>query len=813
MKYREFVWLFAKKLIIVVVVVVVVVIMASHKSNLNRQEALKSCHSFGRICPINNSSSSSKAAKTGHGCSSSTFTATCSMDEGCGVVGACSSGDLQAPVPAVGATTTVVDLNDVDGTVGGDSAEAVDEKEGELLVKTTDNKLSALFKGGNLSVDGHLRNRLQHAPQALCHSADCIDGQYPDASNGLCPLCGRAATLVRRPMSPSSDARNAIYEVSNDFIKLFGSKRQYGLLLSGPVDLATPDQQSSHYPSRLSSDKSDQQLLQSGPAATIQTAPLMPRPPGNYLLPKRKSAYGVLWKDKQNWRQKLRTRKRLFYQRNKVCDLCLLFALAGILITVLEAELTSHQFLLKASGIFNLLNGKIVWDWTKLCAVDHSLPLLWCSRVSAGQSFPIASFKVSLKRQRQFLSIYDDDDDWSTEPYVDFVTTFSMRSSITAIVSQVLRSIIVVTTVVLLFLILMYHATEILVNDSDAQDWRVAVTWQRIAQATLELVVCAVCPIPGSVSIPWSVLDKTHRKLLVTQVPLDTVLSMPMFFRFYLICRFMALRSRQFRDAATRSIAALNHISVNFTFVLKTLMHENPLRVLIIFTVFFWIIMAWILRQCEQFDTIEDQIKYMNSLWFIIITFMSIGYGDVTPHTYCGRTVAISTGIVGAGVSSALIAVISRKLELSRSEKHVNNFMADSKLARERKHAAAAVLQHTWFIHKFRCLHFPRDEMKLRHHQKKFLAAITEFQRIKWEQRKVADESNALIDVAKLQSDMHEILFEMQRVQEFLVSKVDILMKQLDKLEKTLTTGTGSNNAVLVTAAASRREETLPGIV
>ncbi|KRZ95473.1 Small conductance calcium-activated potassium channel protein [Trichinella sp. T8] len=725
------------KLIIIVVVVVVVVIMASHKSNLNRQQALKSCHSFGRICPVNNSSSSSKAAKTGHGCSSSTFTATCSMDEGCGVVGACSSGDLQAPVPAVGATTTVVDLNDVDGTVGGDSAEALDEGEGELLVKTTDNKLSALFKGGNFSVDGHLRNRLQHAPQALCHSADCIDGQYPDASNGLCPLCGRAATLVRRPMSPSSDARNAIYEVSNDFIKLFGSKRQYGLLLSGPVDLTTPDQQS-HYPSRLSSDKSDQQLLQSGPAAATQTAPLMPRPPGNYLLPKRKSAYGVLWKDKQNWRQKLRTRKRLFYQRNKVCDLCLLFALAGILITVLEAELTSHQFLLK-----------------------------------------------------------------------------------TAIFSQVLRSIIVVTTVVLLFLILMYHATEvkvstalILVNDSDAQDWRVAVTWQRVAQATLELVVCAVCPIPGSVSIPWSVLDKTHRKLLVTQVPLDTVLSMPMFFRFYLICRFMALRSRQFRDAATRSIAALNHISVNFTFVLKTLMHENPLRVLIIFTVFFWIIMAWILRQCEQFDTIEDQIKYMNSLWFIIITFMSIGYGDVTPHTYCGRTVAISTGIVGAGVSSALIAVISRKLELSRSEKHVNNFMADSKLARERKHAAAAVLQHTWFIHKFRCLHFPRDEMKLRHHQKKFLAAITEFQRIKWEQRKVADESNALIDVAKLQSDMHEILFEMQRVQEFLVSKVDILMKQLDKLERTLTTGTGtgSNNAVLVTAAASRREETLPGI-
>uniref|UniRef100_A0A5S6QY28 CaMBD domain-containing protein n=1 Tax=Trichuris muris TaxID=70415 RepID=A0A5S6QY28_TRIMR len=555
--------------------------------------------------------------------------------------------------------------------------------------------LSLLQLKTNLSMDSGLRNRVA-ATQTLCHSSDCLNDDSSDCNIHTCPVCGRTAILLRRPMSPNSESKNAIYEVSNDYIKLFGSKRLYGNLLSRPAE--TP----------IDGVFSQQLLDQS---VAVQTMPLMPRVPANYLLPKRKSAYGVLWKDKPNWRQKLRTRKRLFHRRNKICDLSLLFAMIGISLTVLEAELTSSQILSKTSA---------------------------------------ASF--------------------------------------------VLRTIIMVSTVVLLILIFAYHATEvkILVNDSEAQDWRVALTWHRTAQAVLELAVCAVCPIPGCVNINWSVLDRSHRRVILTQVPLDTVLSMPMFFRFYLLCRFMALHSRQFRDAATRSIAALNHISVDFAFVLKTLMHENPLRVLIVFTVFFWIIMAWILRQCEQFDTMEDQIKYLNSLWFIIITFMSIGYGDVTPHTYCGRTVAISTGIVGAGVSSALIAVISRKLELSRSEKHVNNFMADSKLARERKHAAAAVLQQTWFIHKYRCLHFPRDEMKLRNHQKKFLAAITEFQRIKWEQRKVADESNALIDVAKLQSDMHEILFEMQRVQEFLVSKVDVLMRQMEKLEKTLLLGAGA---------------------
>lgn len=37
---------------------------------------------------------------------------------------------------------------------------------------------------------------------------------------------------------------------------------------------------------------------------------------------------------------------------------------------------------------------------------------------------------------------------------------------------------------------------------------------------------------------------------------------------------------------------------------------------------------------------------YLNSIWFIIITFMSIGYGDIVPNTYCGRALAITTGIV-----------------------------------------------------------------------------------------------------------------------------------------------------------------------
>lgn len=103
-------------------------------------------------------------------------------------------------------------------------------------------------------------------------------------------------------------------------------------------------------------------------------------------------------------------------------------------------------------------------------------------------------------------------------------------------------------------------------------------------------------------------------------------------------------------------------------------------------------------------------------------------------------------------MSSALIAVISRKLELSRAEKHVNNFMADSKLTNQRKNAAAAVLQQTWFIHKYKSSisRGKSEDLRLRHHQRRFLQAINEFRRIKWDQRKLQEKGNSLLDVGKV---------------------------------------------------------------
>ena len=75
--------------------------------------------------------------------------------------------------------------------------------------------------------------------------------------------------------------------------------------------------------------------------------------------------------------------------------------------------------------------------------------------------------------------------------------------------------------------------------DNCADDWRIAMTWQRIIQIGTELLVCAIHPIPGHYVFLWTTKLSNHGGRMDSKVvPLDVALSLPMFLRLYLICRY-----------------------------------------------------------------------------------------------------------------------------------------------------------------------------------------------------------------------------------------------------------------------------------
>ncbi|XP_061603252.1 small conductance calcium-activated potassium channel protein 2 isoform X1 [Phyllopteryx taeniolatus] len=293
--------------------------------------------------------------------------------------------------------------------------------------------------------------------------------------------------------------------------------------------------------------------------------------------------------------------------------------------------------------------------------------------------------------------------------------------------SLALKCLISLSTIILLGLIIIYHAREIqlFMVDNAADDWRIAMTYERIFFICLEILVCAIHPIPGNYTFIW------NARLAYSYVPsqrdadVDIILSIPMFLRLYLIARVMLLHSKLFTDASSRSIGALNKINFNTRFVMKTLMTICPGTVLLVFTISLWIIAAWTVRACERYHDDQDtNSNFLGAMWLISITFLTIGYGDMVPNTYCGKGVCLLTGIMGAGCTALVVAVVAKKLELTKAEKHVHNFMMDTQLTKRVKNTAANVLRETWLIYKNTKLVRKMDHARVRKHQRKFLQAI-----------------------------------------------------------------------------------------
>ncbi|XP_068175987.1 small conductance calcium-activated potassium channel protein 2-like [Antennarius striatus] len=368
-----------------------------------------------------------------------------------------------------------------------------------------------------------------------------------------------------------------------------------------------------------------------------------------------------------------------------------------------------------------------------------------------------------------------------------------------SVYSYVLKGLISLSTAILLGLIILYHAREIqlFMVDNGADDWRIAMTFERIFCVALELLICAIHPIPGQYVFTWNARLAFSYTASVADADVDIILSVPMFLRLYLIGRVMLLHSKLLTDASSRSIGALNKISFDTRFVMKTLMTICPGTVLLVFSVSCWIIAAWIVRVCESIyspssvfrscvyryhDAQEVTSTFLGAMWLISITFLSIGYGDMVPHTYCGKGVCLLTGIMGAGCTALVVAVVARKSELTRAEKHVHNFMMDTQLYKKIKNTAANVLRETWLIYKNTKLVKKIDRARVRQHQRKFLQAIHQMRTVKMEQRKLTDQANTVADLAKTQNMMYELVSELQHRSEELDKRIFALEEKLDSI-------------------------------
>jgi len=73
-----------------------------------------------------------------------------------------------------------------------------------------------------------------------------------------------------------------------------------------------------------------------------------------------------------------------------------------------------------------------------------------------------------------------------------------------------------------------------------------------------------------------------------------------------------------------------------------------------------------------------DYENYADSVWVIIITMMTVGYGDIYPETHLGRMVAFLSTLIGMLIISLLVVTLSRVVEFTPDEKIAHNLILKS---------------------------------------------------------------------------------------------------------------------------------------
>lgn len=250
-----------------------------------------------------------------------------------------------------------------------------------------------------------------------------------------------------------------------------------------------------------------------------------------------------------------------------------------------------------------------------------------------------------------------------------------------------LRVLISFSTAILLYYIYRYYAAECEVmkikNIVPPQATLLSSSLRK--SLLLELLVLCIHPFPGLESVD----PRWPNMVLAT--------SLLMFFRVGLILR--AVQSRNsFNSSNGWFIGSLTNVDFSVAFFLKSTLKNHPSRFLLLCTALLLGVTGYSLYVVERFlcafvaDSCCEPMAFADSMWTLIMTVLTIGYGDIVPRTNPGRFFAVLAGACGTLFTAVTIAVMSNQLVLTRSENKVNAFLKkDDNRRLINDHAARAI--------------------------------------------------------------------------------------------------------------------------
>ena len=125
------------------------------------------------------------------------------------------------------------------------------------------------------------------------------------------------------------------------------------------------------------------------------------------------------------------------------------------------------------------------------------------------------------------------------------------------------------------------------------------------------------------------------------------------------------------------------------SFCLKALIEQRPGFTVTILSVISILWLSYLLRIFERiaYESQGQKVfeSYFTSIWCVVITMTTVGYGDVYSISTFGRLISIGNALWGAFIISCLVASMGRIFDLSEQQKKAIQEINERKQKDEKK--------------------------------------------------------------------------------------------------------------------------------
>ena len=208
----------------------------------------------------------------------------------------------------------------------------------------------------------------------------------------------------------------------------------------------------------------------------------------------------------------------------------------------------------------------------------------------------------------------------------------------------------------------------------------------------------------------------------------NSILLAIMMCRLWYPIKFYLINSEYYRPRSKR-ICEMNKVENNLFFTLKASMQGSAFEIyglLFLLGIIFFTVTIRIFEM--ELDSVANCkfSNYWDTVWMVIITMLTVGYGDFFPSTIEGRGLAILAAVIGVILISMLIVSITNMISFTYNEKVVFELIERLQLKDEKDAYAAKLVSQYCKLFKVMKSN-PEDETLKEKLREKFLMSLCSY--------------------------------------------------------------------------------------